>query len=64
MIKKNSVHLLLCSFLMFADCNSADLFLCSDGYCTLGEYRCDGEVQCADASDEAGCDGNILKYHF
>ena len=30
-------------------------FHCADGTCILNIYQCDGETQCADASDETGC---------
>ncbi len=30
-------------------------FMCSDGTCTLLEWRCDGRLDCADNSDEMNC---------
>ncbi|XP_060073482.1 basement membrane-specific heparan sulfate proteoglycan core protein-like [Ylistrum balloti] len=33
-----------------------DQFTCEDGECVDGRYRCDGQFDCFDQSDEKGCD--------
>jgi hypothetical protein len=42
--------------------SNADTFRCLDGTCTLQAGRCNGVHNCADASDEMGCDAETT--HF
>ena len=30
-------------------------FMCEDGECVDGRYKCDGQIDCFDESDEANC---------
>ena len=36
-------------------CDSEDYFRCSSGGCINDMYRCDGNEDCVDNSDEEGC---------
>ena len=35
-------------------------FECDDGYCVDNDYRCNGEDDCYDGSDEDGCSGKLV----
>lgn len=36
-------------------CNDEDEFRCSDGSCIPEKYKCDGDQDCIDESDELNC---------
>ena len=42
------------SFSVHSSC-SAEQFTCGNGFCVPKLWRCDGENDCGDNSDEAGC---------
>ena len=39
---------------------STDEYQCSSGHCIKLSYRCDGEIHCADVSDELNCDNSPM----
>ena len=40
-------------------CKPDEWFKCNDGLCVTKHWRCDGEPDCMDGSDEFGCDTDI-----
>ena len=42
-----------------AQCEPDKWFKCNDGLCVTKHWRCDGEPDCNDGSDEIGCDTKI-----
>ena len=42
-----------------AQCEPDKWFKCNDGLCVREYWRCDGEPDCMDGSDEFGCDTDI-----
>ena len=42
-----------------AQCEPDKWFKCNDGLCVTKHWRCDGEPDCMDGSDEFGCDADI-----
>lgn len=43
---------------------TGDEFMCTDGNCVSVSFRCDGDPDCDDASDEADCRKYSLLLHF
>ena len=43
-----------------AQCEPDKWFKCNDGLCVRKYWRCDGEPDCMDGSDEIGCDTETL----
>lgn len=39
-----------------------DEFLCGTGHCIASTWRCDGDVDCTDLSDELNCANNMTSY--
>ena len=39
-------------------CKPDEWFKCNDGLCVTKHWRCDGEPDCMDGSDEFGCDAD------
>jgi len=37
------------------DCDTTHDFRCNSGHCVPRRFRCDGLIQCTDATDERGC---------
>ncbi|CAH1252758.1 TMPRSS9 [Branchiostoma lanceolatum] len=55
-------HLLICDYKVICDdlkdelnCDCTEKYMCDNGVCVLPEYRCDGQNQCGDGSDENNC---------
>ena len=42
-------------FKKFVGCDDKNEFTCKNGECIDNRYRCDGEVDCEDDSDEHNC---------
>ena len=40
-------------------CKPDEWFKCNDGLCVTKHWRCDGEPDCMDGSDEFGCDTEL-----
>ena len=40
-------------------CKPDEWFKCNDGLCVTKHWRCDGEPDCMDGSDEFGCDTDV-----
>ena len=40
-------------------CKPDEWFKCNDGLCVTKHWRCDGEPDCMDGSDEFGCDTDL-----
>ena len=41
-------------------CKPDEWFKCNDGFCVPKDWRCDGEPDCMDGSEEIGCDTETL----
>ena len=48
-------HIIL-SFLKFSECTE-DQFVCNNGECISKDFKCDGDTDCDDGSDEFDCPG-------
>ena len=42
--------------LKFSECNE-DQFVCNNGECISRDFKCDGDTDCDDGSDEFDCPG-------
>ena len=51
----SSFHIIL-SFPKFSECTE-DQFVCNNGECISKDFKCDGDTDCDDGSDEFDCPG-------
>ena len=50
--------LAMCNF-SHPEC-SQDQFTCNNGECTFKSFKCDGDADCDDGSDELDCPGKLF----
>ena len=54
----------MCNVTVYTDCELTTEFRCGSGHCVPRNFRCDGHIQCRDASDERNCSTGLVSYQL